>query len=187
MMAKNALVWLDQLSRRYGRSISTLDQVPDEELDRLSRAGFTALWLIGVWDRSPASREIKRRMGNPEAEASAYSLADYAIAAELGGDAALESLKARAWARGIRLASDMVPNHTGIDSRWMVEHPERFLVYSLTSPPFPSYTFNGPNLSGASGVGVFLEDHYWTRTDAAVVFKRVDFRTRRDPLHLPRQ
>lgn len=177
MMAKNALVWLDQLSRQFGREIRTLDQVPDEELDRLARAGFTALWLIGVWERSPASREIKRRMGNPEAEASAYSLADYVIAAELGGDGALESLKGRAWSRGIRLASDMVPNHTGIDSRWVVEHPERFLVSSGGVPPFPSYTFNGPNLSGASGVGVFLEDHYWTRTDAAVVFKRVDFAT----------
>ncbi len=63
-----------------------LDQVPDEELDRLARAGFTALWLIGVWERSPASREIKRRMGNPEAEASAYSLFDYVIAGELGGE-----------------------------------------------------------------------------------------------------
>jgi glycosidase len=177
MIAKNALVWLAQLSRQYGRAVVTLDQVPDEELDRLSRAGFTALWLIGVWERSPASREIKRRMGNPEAEASAYSLADYSIAAEMGGDAALDSLKARAWARGIRLASDMVPNHTGIDSRWIVEHPERFLLYSHGAPPFPSYSFNGPNLSGASGVGVFLEDHYWTRTDAAVVFKRVDFAT----------
>ena len=58
---------------------------PDEELDTLARRGFTALWLIGVWERSLASREIKRRMGNQDAEASAYSLFDYAISSELGG------------------------------------------------------------------------------------------------------
>ncbi|HTO23013.1 MAG TPA: alpha-amylase family glycosyl hydrolase, partial [Spirochaetia bacterium] len=175
MMARNALVWLDQLSRRYSREIRRLDQVPDEELDRLAQAGFTALWLIGVWERSAASREIKRRMGNQEAEASAYSLYDYVIAAELGGPASLENLKARAGQRGIRLASDMVPNHTGLDSRWMAEHPERFLSWPHEWPPFPSYSFSGPNLSQVPGLGVYLEDRYWNKSDAAVVFKRVDF------------
>ncbi|MGO9307528.1 MAG: alpha-amylase family glycosyl hydrolase [Spirochaetia bacterium] len=177
MIAKNALVWLDQLSRAYGREIRRLDQIPDEELDRLARSGFTALWLIGVWERSGASREIKRRMGNPEAEASAYSLFDYEIAAELGGQGSLDNLKGRAWQRGIRLASDMVPNHTGVDSRWMTEHPERFLSWRQPWPPFPSYTFDGPNVSQTPGLGVYLEDHYWDRRDAAVVFKRVDFAT----------
>ena len=177
MMAKNALVWLDQLTRRYGRDIRHLDQIPDEELDGLARAGFTALWLIGVWERSGASREIKRRMGNPEAEASAYSLDDYAIAMELGGASALESLRERAWQRGIRLASDMVPNHTGLDSRWMAERPELFLSWPHSGPPFPSYSFNGPDISRRPEIGVFLEDHYWNRSDAAVVFKRVDRRT----------
>ena len=175
MMARNALVWLDQLSRRYSREIRRLDQVPDEELDRLAGAGFTALWLIGVWERSAASREIKRRMGNQDAEASAYSLYDYVIADELGGQSSLESLKARAAQRGIRLASDMVPNHTGLDSRWMAEHPERFLSWPHDWPPFPSYSFSGPNLSQAPGLGVYLEDRYWSKADAAVVFKRVDF------------
>ncbi|HVO39063.1 MAG TPA: alpha-amylase family glycosyl hydrolase [Spirochaetia bacterium] len=175
MLARNALVWLDQLSRRSGREIRRLDQVPDEELDTLARRGFTALWLIGVWERSTASREIKRRMGNTEAEASAYSLYDYVIAAELGGEQALQNLKGRAWQRGIRLASDMVPNHTGIDSKWMAEHPGRFLTWPHPGPPFPAYSFSGPNLSQSPGVGVYLEDHYWSKSDAAVVFKRVDF------------
>jgi glycosidase len=177
MLAKNALVWLDQLSRAHGREIRRLDQVPDGELDRMAGAGFTALWLIGVWERSAASREIKRRMGNAEAEASAYSLYDYVVAAELGGQGSLEELRARAARRGIRLASDMVPNHTGVDSRWMAEHPERFLTWPHPWPPFPSYSFNGPNISSAPGVSVQLEDHYWDKTDAAVVFKRVDTRT----------
>ena len=115
LLAKSALVWLYQLSKTYGREIKTLDQIPDEELDLLSRRGFTGLWLIGLWERSTASRTIKQWKGNSEAAASAYSLHDYDIAGELGGWGALTSLRDRCFRRGIRLGSDMVPNHTGID------------------------------------------------------------------------
>ena len=97
---------------------------------------------------------------------------DYAIADDLGGEAALAGLKDRAWSHGIRLASDMVPNHMGIDSRWVVEHPEWFL--QVPTPPFPSYSFNGPDLSSDERVAIVLEDHYWDDSDAAVVFKRAD-------------
>lgn len=175
LMAKSTLVWLYQLSIKYNRPIHRLDQIPDEELDELARRGFTGLWLIGLWERSQASREIKRRCGNPEAAASAYSLYDYDIASELGGWEALDNLRHRCAWRGIRLGSDMVPNHTGIDSRWVMEHPDRFL--HLRHSPFPAYTFNGENLSNREGIGIYLEDHYYSRSDAAVVFKRVDFRT----------
>ncbi|MDZ7375556.1 MAG: alpha-amylase family glycosyl hydrolase, partial [candidate division KSB1 bacterium] len=175
LIAKSTLVWLDQLSKKYRRSITRLDQIPDEELDQLARWGFTGLWLIGIWERSKASQRIKRLCGNPEAEASAYSLHDYVVAAEIGGDEAFFNLKERCWQRGIRLASDMVPNHTGITSKWVMEHPDWFI--SLDYSPFPSYSFNGPNLSDDQRVGIYIEDHYYNRTDAAVVFKRVDFWT----------
>ncbi len=172
LLAKNTYVWLDQLSRKYQRAITRLDQVPDEELEQMARWGITGLWLIGLWERSKASQRIKQMMGAHDAVASAYSLYDYVIAEDLGGEAALQHLKAQAWRYGIRLASDMVPNHMGIDSRWVIERPDYFL--SLDHPPFPSYTFNGPDLSSDPRVGIFLEDHYYTRTDAAVVFKRLD-------------
>ena len=86
--------------------------------------------------------------------------------------AAYAALRDRAWARGIRLASDMVPNHMGIDSRWVVEHPDWFL--SLPEPPYPAYTYTGADLSDDERVGVVLEDHYWNDSDAAVTFKRFD-------------
>jgi glycosidase len=175
LIAKNAFVWLDQLSKKYRKDLHRLDQIPDEELDRLSRWGISGLWLIGLWERSEASKRIKQLRGNPEAVASAYSLFDYQIAKDLGGDEAYQNLKDRAWQRGIRLASDMVPNHMGIDSRWVVEHPDWFIA--LEYSPFPSYSFNGPNLSWDERVGIYLEDHYFDNTDAAVVFKRVDNRS----------
>jgi glycosidase len=172
LIAKNAYVWMDQMSKQYQQNISRLDQIPDEELDKLARWGFTGLWLIGLWERSPASKRIKQLRGNPEAVASAYSLFDYVIADDLGGDEAYRDLHDRAWRRGIRLASDMVPNHVGIDGKWVIEHPDWFI--SLDYSPFPSYSFNGPNLSWDDRVGIYLEDHYYDGTDAAVVFKRVD-------------
>jgi len=172
LMAKSTYVWLDQLSRWHGREVRTLDAIPDEVLDRLARSGVTGLWLIGLWERSRASEKIKRWRGNADAVASAYSLDDYRIADDLGGEAAYATLRDRAWARGIRLASDMVPNHMGIDSRWVVEHPDWFL--SLPEPPYPAYTYTGADLSDDERVGVVLEDHYWNDSDAAVTFKRFD-------------
>jgi glycosidase len=175
LLAKNAHVWLAQLSRTHGIEISTLDGIPDVELQRLADWGFTGLWLIGVWERSRASERIKKMMGDEEAVASAYSLEDYRIADALGGEPAYENLRDRAWRCGIRLSTDMVPNHMGIDSRWVIEHPDWFLT--LGHSPYPAYSFNGPDLSDDSRVSIFIEDHYWSHSDAAVVFKRVDRET----------
>jgi hypothetical protein len=172
LVAKSTYVWLSQLSRQYERDITRLDQVPDEELDEIRARGFTGLWMIGLWERSHASRRIKQMRGNPDAMASAYSVADYRIADELGGDEAWANLRDRAAARGIRLAADMVPNHMGIDSDWVLEHPERFI--SSPYPPFEAYSFNGEDLSPDDRVVIQLEDHYWDSSDAAVVFKRID-------------
>ncbi|HQM32271.1 MAG: alpha-amylase [Candidatus Hydrogenedentes bacterium] len=175
LIAKSVYVWLDQLSKKYRRPIRRLDEIPDEELDLLARWGFTGLWLIGIWERSVASQTIKERMGNPEAAASAYSLYDYEIAADLGGPPAADNLRHRAALRGIHLACDMVPNHVGIYSKWVVEHPDWFI--QRDHPPFPVYRFSGPNLSPDPRVEVYIEDGYWERRDAAVVFKRVDRET----------
>ncbi|HET9851392.1 MAG TPA: alpha-amylase family glycosyl hydrolase, partial [Candidatus Limnocylindrales bacterium] len=175
LMAKSTYVWLEQLARRFERPVLTLADVPDEELDRLEQLGVTGLWLIGLWQRSRASADIKRRRGDQDAVASAYAIDDYRIADELGGEAAFEALKARAWSHGIRMAADMVPNHMGIDSRWVIDHAERFIW--LAQPPYPAYTFTGPDLSDDKRVEIQLEDHYWDGTDAAVVFRRRDAAT----------
>ncbi|ABA90190.1 glycoside hydrolase, putative [Syntrophotalea carbinolica DSM 2380] len=175
LLAKSVHVWFDQLSRQYGRPVHRLGDIPDEELDLLARRGFSGLWLIGIWERSPASRQVKRLRGNPEAEASAYALYDYRIADEFGGQADLDELDRRCRQRGIRLACDVVPNHTGIDSRWIQEHPDWFVQASY--PPYPGYRFTGTDLSTDAGMSLYLEDGYWDHSDAAVVFKHVNHHT----------
>ncbi len=169
LMAKSTYVWLEQLSKKYLRHIHRLDQIPDEELRLMADRGVTALWLIGLWERSTASRTIKRLRGHTDAVASAYSLKGYQIAEDLGGNQGYEHLKHRAAAAGLRLASDMVPNHMGIDSDWVIERPDMF-IYRWDSP-FPAYTFNGPDLSNDSRVEIKIEDHYYDQTDAAVAFR----------------
>jgi glycosidase len=172
LIAKSTYVWLAQLSKKYGRTIDRLDQIPDEDLDALARRGLNSLWLIGIWERSRASKTIKQLCGNPDAVASAYSLFDYSIAEDLGGESAYVILRDRCNRRGIRLASDMVPNHMGIDSPWVVEHPDWFI--SRQDVPYPAYNFDGPDLSPDPRVEIKIEKHYYEQTDAAVVFQRRD-------------
>ena len=53
----NTWVWLDELSRREQRSL-TLASVPDAEWDHIAALGFDAVWLMGVWERSPEGIRI---------------------------------------------------------------------------------------------------------------------------------
>ena len=174
LIAKNIYVWLDQLSKKHKREIKTLDQIPIEELQLLRSRNINGLWLIGVWERSSASKRIKHLMGNIDAVASAYSLYDYEIAHDLGGENAYQIFNQRAKDSGIRLASDMVPNHTGIYSKWMIEYPDYFI--QLDYPPFPNYRFTGENLSEHQDFEIRIEDQYYQMKDAAVVFERKDLK-----------
>jgi len=175
LLAKNIYVWLDQLSRSYQRDIFRLDHIPENEFAKLADWGITGLWLIGLWERSPASQQIKQLCGNPDAVPSAYSLYDYTIADALGGEEGYQELLKLSSRHGIRLAADMVPNHMGIYSKWILQHPDWFI--SLDRSPYPGYSFSGPDLSPDPAISIFLEDHYYDKSDAAVVFQLLDHRS----------
>ncbi len=172
LVAKNLRVWLAQLSTAERRPVRRLDDIPEGALRDLARDGVTGLWLVGLWEPSVASRRIKVATGDPNVGASAYAVRRYRVASDLGGMEALETLRKRAWRHGLRLAADVVPNHTAIDSDWVLEHPDWFL--SVPESPFPGYRFTGADLSPDPRVGLYLEDGYRDRSDAAVVFRRVD-------------
>ena len=53
----NTWVWLDELSEREGISID-LGSVPGSEWDAIAALGFDVVWLMGVWERSPAGIAI---------------------------------------------------------------------------------------------------------------------------------
>ena len=63
----NTAVWLDSLSRASGRPV-TLAGVPAADWDAAVPAGVDAVWLMGVWGRSPAG--IALANANAELQAS---------------------------------------------------------------------------------------------------------------------
>ncbi len=172
LLAKAVFVWLCQLTDKYQREISRLDQIPDEELDQLRDFGFSGLWLIGIWQRSEASRRIKHLHGKSHVSASAYAIHDYRIADQLGGETALENLRQRCLQRGIQLACDVVTNHTGIDSQWVRQHPDWFI--QSQEPPYPGYRYTSSDLSNDDRLCIQIEDGYYDHSEAAVVFCRRD-------------
>ncbi|MEP6933914.1 MAG: alpha-amylase, partial [Nitrospirota bacterium] len=56
----NTWVWLDELSRRHQRQIH-LGNVPAQDWDAVESLGLDAVWLMGVWERSPAGIAISMR------------------------------------------------------------------------------------------------------------------------------
>jgi hypothetical protein len=53
----NTIAWLSGLSRRGGTPV-TLASVPNAEWDAIAALGADAVWLMGVWERSPAGLAV---------------------------------------------------------------------------------------------------------------------------------
>ena len=113
----NTWVWLDELSRQAGGRVD-LAHVPEAEWDRIASLGFDAVWLMGVWERSPAGIAIARAtpallesfaralpdVAPADVVGSPYCIRDYVVDDRLGGPDALAA--ARAGARPARARAD---------------------------------------------------------------------------------
>ncbi len=136
----NTAVWLDERSRIAGRRL-TLGDVPHADWDSITPAGVDAIWLMGVWERSPAGLEVAN--SNPQLQASfhqalpdvrpddvigsPYSVRRYIVDGAFGGPDALGAARTALADRGVRLILDYVPNHVAPDHPWTEAHPERFV------------------------------------------------------------
>ena len=137
----NTRVWLTELGRRMGRP-ATLDDIPDNELDRIATMGFDWVWLLSVWRTGVVGQRVSRE--NPEwrrefeetlpdltladIAGSGFAITGYTVQPTLGGDAALAKLRERLRTRGLRLMLDFVPNHTALDHPWVEEHLEYYVA-----------------------------------------------------------
>src|SRR6516165_8516616 len=133
----NTWVWLSDLSRQNKGTI-TLGTVPAEQWDAIASLNVDAVWLMGVWERSPEGKRIANKNVDLQADfrralpdytsadnvGSAYCVHRYVVDEQLGGAEGLASARQMLADRGLRLMLDFVPNHVAPDHPWVFEYPE---------------------------------------------------------------
>lgn len=150
----NACGFVCRLSDKYSRPL-TLMTTPDEEWQALARLGFDIIWLMGVWQRSPSSRQEALRHPELRTEydhalpgwteedinGSPYAIQAYELSPLLGKPEGLPVLKEKLNRMGLRLMLDFVPNHLAIDHPWIWEYPERFIHRDSVETVHPGWFF----------------------------------------------
>ncbi len=136
----STLVWLGELGREFNTEI-TLASVPDRIWDDIARLRVQAVWLMGVWERSPECIRISNSdQGNlsdfsralpdftPEDNTgSPYCIRNYTADEILGGNEGLAVARQKLADRNIALILDFVPNHLAFDHPWVNTNPEFFI------------------------------------------------------------
>ena len=142
-------VWLGELSRQHERRVD-LATVPEQEWDGLAAQGFDAVWLMGVWERSPVGTAISMR--NPglledfrkalpdftpeDNVGSPYCVRSYIVDEHLGGPDGLAAAR-RALAVGLLVGVGRVIGH-GACSSSATGSTLPIGTRSSTAPPLPS-------------------------------------------------
>ena len=137
----NTWVWLGELSRKSGTNVD-LSSVPPTEWDAIAAYGFDAVWLMGVWERSPAGIAIANRNPGPVGRIFCArfrifrSLTMWDLRIAFGSMSSTSIWEdRRRWPlpgrslpnRGMKLLLDFVPNHVAPDHPWVSEHLEYFI------------------------------------------------------------
>ena len=136
----NTWVWLSELKQKHGTNID-LGSVPSSEWDAIAAYGFDAIWLMGVWERSPIGIAIANqnlslldsfRRALPDFQTddnvgSPYCVRRYVVDQHLGGAQGLAAARRELSSRGLNLVLDFVPNHVAPDHPWVTEHADYFI------------------------------------------------------------
>lgn len=97
--------------------------------------GFDTLWPMGIFP-------IGQRNQSGTGGGSPYSIQDHeALNPELGTEEEFRAFVQRAHAAGLRVIIDFVPNHTAMDSKLLMTHPEWFVHRDAGAGPAPGGYF----------------------------------------------
>jgi Alpha amylase, catalytic domain len=177
----NAWAWLERLSTKLGRKIN-LAGVPDSEWDAIAQLGFDAVWLMGIWQRSPISRNIT--LEDPanfsafeltlpgwtpaDVVGSPYSVVRYVPDSRIGTWDALDQAREKLHARKMALFVDFVGNHTARDNPWVHDHPEFYVQGSqLDFETNPSLFFQAETAKGPRYIALAKDPYFPPWTDVA--------------------
>lgn len=136
----NTMTFLNRLSEENGRPVGLKD-VPLDFWNDLKAQGFSYVWMMGMWQRSGASRDFSLTLPELRQEysqilgewteedvtGSPYAIGEYQPDPRFGTVADLKRLKETLNRLGLKLILDFVPNHMGLDHPWSRTHPERFV------------------------------------------------------------
>ncbi len=139
----NTWPWLHTLSEIYNREI-TLTNIPEEIFEQ-ELSQFNAIWLMGVWERSPQGRDIAiqhpdlqeeyrkalRYFSTDDVVGSPYAVHYYHVDSHLGGKEGLVVFRKKLANRGSLLLLDYVPNHVAVDHLWTLEKSDLFIKGTL--------------------------------------------------------
>ena len=157
----NTWIWLNELSKKYRKKL-TLANIPPKEYDEFAKFGFNAIWLMGVWQRSPAGLAIAKQhpdimkdirealpdVKNGDISGSPYCIRDYIVDSHIGGAEGLAIARKELASRGLRLILDFVPNHVAPDHPWAISNPGFFIQGTdeeLINFPY-DYYLSGENI-----------------------------------------
>ena len=136
----NTWPWLAGLSAADD-SPTDLSTVPDERWDAIADMGFDAVWLMGVWERSPAGVTVALSNDDlcasftaalpdwrvEDVVGSPYCIRSYEVDPRLGGAPGLAIAREDLADRGLALILDFVPNHVAFDHLWTSEREGYFV------------------------------------------------------------
>ena len=155
----NTWTWLYELSQKYQKTIH-LGNIPTKEIEGLAQQ-FDAIWLMGMWERSPEGREVAvyhpglqneyvktlSDFKTDDVVGSPYAIYEYQVAQPFGGVQQLKALRKQLIEVGLLLMLDFVPNHMAKDHPWITQYPDRFVQGT------PDDMQNRPN------------DYFWAETN----------------------
>jgi hypothetical protein len=170
----NTRVLLTELSRTLARPV-TLDDVPDQELDRIAQEGFDWVWFLGVWQTGAAGRKTSlenaewRRefqtllpdFSDTDVCGSCFAIQSYTVHSDFGGAPALKRLRQRLDKLGMRLLLDFVPNHTAPDHLWVQQHPDYYVHGTEQQLERAPQNYTRVAISGGNAVLAYGRDPYF--------------------------
>ena len=128
--------WLYELSKKYGKEITKLRQIPLEEFDNLKNRNIDIVWMMGVWKLGSYGLEFDKKQdysnvlpgwNSDDVIGSPYAISEYTCNPDIGTDDDLIWLRQQLNSRGMKLMLDFVPNHSAVDAPTATSNPKLYM------------------------------------------------------------